>query len=183
MKLPSPNRISSGFTLIEVLIVSGLLAIIFISVSSLFMTSLASGLRTTLWQELRSEGTFALSQMAYMLRNSSSIIGLCSGGTNTISFDNPDATKSQFFTVAGSHGNQLVVETIDDTISNFSNVPTSYLTSDETDFQLHGATYFDCHTAGEQPYVTISFQLLKETESISDVTQQFRRTVFLRNSP
>lgn len=180
---------SSGFSLIELLIVGGLLALIFISVSSLMMASLTSSIKTTLWQELRNEGSYAMTQMVYLIRNSNGLLyedyasGSCvpTSAQHFLQFDNPDDTKSALIVDSTSSQNILNLVIIDDA-DDFATAPnpiTIPLLSDSV--ILKDSQIFTCSSTAEQPYVKIAMTLVKSSDTLGDISQEFRRTVVIRN--
>ena len=64
----------AGFTLIELMIVTSLMVILSLTVSALFMTFLITNARTNTKNTLKVEGSYALSQMEFMLRNSIQVV-------------------------------------------------------------------------------------------------------------
>ena len=66
-----------GFTLMEVLVVSGLMALFAITVISVFLSTLRGGSKAQLLQAVHQDGDFALKRMAAMIRNSTGVD--CSG--------------------------------------------------------------------------------------------------------
>lgn len=174
----------SGFSLLELLIVGALLAIIFISVSGLMMSSLTGSIRTSMWQELRTEGSYAMTQMAFLIRNSNGIIidgaaaTVCDGTPQALlQFDNPDDTKS-LLTVNSNNVSLLTIA--DDQVFGFS-PSTSTIPLLSEGFLLQDPNIFTCSSTAEQPYVKITFSLTKPSATLGDITQDFRRTVILRN--
>ena len=175
----------AGFSLLELLIVSALLAIIFISVSSLMMSLLSGSIKTSLWQELRTEGTFGMTQMTYLLRNSPELlyedmaVNSCNNLPQSyIQFDNADDTKSMLMVDAQ---NQLNLITINDNQSFQFTANSTVVPIFSTSVQLKEPAIFTCSKTAEQPYVKITFTLVKNSETFGDLTQDFRRTVILRN--
>jgi len=171
----------SGFSLLELLIVGALLAIIFISVSGLMMSSLTGSIRTSTWQELRTEGTYAMTQMAYLIRNSNEILyespsqTVCDGSPQSfLQFDNQDGFKSMLYTDASN----IFLETVPDDQA-FGAGTAIPLLSDSV--LLQDSAIFTCSNTAEQPYVRITFSLTKPSATLGDITQDFRRTVILRN--
>ncbi len=75
-----------GFTLIEIVVVVGVLGIIVIFGASLFFTILRSSTKTRILAEVKQNGNFAMGVMERMIRNAKRI----EGGGASITIVNPD---------------------------------------------------------------------------------------------
>ncbi len=181
-----PLTKQAGFSLLELLIVGALLAIIFISISGLMMSSLTGSIKTSLWQELRTEGTYAMTQMSYLLRNSQGLlyedmaVNSCDPNQpqNFIQFDNADDTKSMLLV---DNQNQLNLITINDNASFQFLADANVVPLLSPSVQLKDGAIFTCSKTASQPYAKITFSLIKQSETHGDITQDFRKTVILRN--
>lgn len=182
---------TAGFTLIELLIVSALLVIIFISTSAFFMTSLRSGIRTSLWQEIQGEGNYAVSQLGYDFRNARGVVSspdptlcnpapptFCQTDMDCIAVRNPSGTSSVYFAEWNDihTGMQLKKATFlsDGTLQ--ATIPLTTISTNVSDLS------FDCHETGNQPYIVTTFNMTRQTDSVGSLEQKFRKTVILRNN-
>lgn len=84
MKRALPSK--SGFTLIELMVVTTIVVLLLLSVSSMFMTFMLSNARTNITRQIKAEGSEMISQMEFVLRNARSTSLSCSaaGSGNTI---------------------------------------------------------------------------------------------------
>ncbi len=81
--------IKKGYTLIELVIVVGLVSILAIGISSAVLINATTAIRTKNTTHLRNVGDYSLSQLKQIIR-SSRTISLCDSNTNTISLINQD---------------------------------------------------------------------------------------------
>lgn len=93
---------SSGFTLIEIIVVFGLLSTVGFITSSIFFTTLKAGTKAELLKEVKQNGDYAISTMERMIRNARQISSRCDGSSQSIEIVNPDYQTTQF-----SCGNQI----------------------------------------------------------------------------
>ncbi len=176
----------NGFTLVEVLVVVSLTVMIMLTASALFMTFLISGSKATNIQLIKTEGEHALNQMAFMLRNSISLLPnssdqTCESNMSEITFQSIDGRTTTFGSVNDtSDGNATKLASTSATTST-----SIFLTSSSVQI-VEGPT-FDCAATadGSGPYVTISFKLRKGTPNLDrehDIVEEtFTTGVSLRN--
>ena len=86
------RRRRSGFTLIEIIVVVGILGIIMIMGSNLFFSILRGSTKTKILQLVKQNGDYAISVMERMIRNARSV----NGGGNSITITNPDGRTTAF---------------------------------------------------------------------------------------
>lgn len=88
----------SGFTLIEVLVVTGLLATIGILAANIFFATLKGGTKAKVVKEVKQNGDFAISTMERMIRNAYQIpSSSCTGASESfIAIVNPDYQTTTF---------------------------------------------------------------------------------------
>jgi prepilin-type N-terminal cleavage/methylation domain-containing protein len=150
----------SGYTLIEILIVIGILGIVAVIGSNMFFAILRNTAKSQILAEVKQNGNYALSVMSRMIRNARSI-DACPG--DSITLTNPDR-ETTTFSCEGAR------------VASNSGV---FLTSDKV---LSSACNFSC--AGTTPEtVTVSFTLTQasDEERIEEkATLDFRTTVSLR---
>jgi len=86
------RRRRSGFTLIEIIVVVGILGIIMIMGSNLFFSILRGSTKTKILQLVKQNGDYAISVMGRMIRNARSV----SGSGSSITIVNPDGRPTTF---------------------------------------------------------------------------------------
>jgi len=86
------RRRRSGFTLIEIIVVVGILGIIMIMGSNLFFSILRGSTKTKILQLVKQNGDYAISVMGRMIRNARSV----SGSGSSITIVNPDGMPTTF---------------------------------------------------------------------------------------
>lgn len=73
IKKSQPRRNVGGFTLIEVITVSGIMALFSISLISVFMATFRGGSKSQLIQRIRQDGDYALSSMSREIKKTTKI--------------------------------------------------------------------------------------------------------------
>jgi prepilin-type N-terminal cleavage/methylation domain-containing protein len=169
---------TKGFTLLELLIVVSLVVILMLSATSLFLTFLIGNSKSNAIQTVKNEGTYALSQMEFLIRNAINIAPnssdvSCGEDMNEFVIVSIDGNSTTFF---AEEDNGV------DKIASNSGV---YLTSDEV--ELVAGPEFDCAQASgsNQSYVNVSFTLRKGSPGVDQATeiveQQFETSVNIRS--
>lgn len=170
--IKSPQQLQkNGFTLIELLITTALSALLLLGISSLFMTFLLGNAKTNTKKTINQEGSFALGQMEFLIRNSQYIdetSNPCTGGMSSITIVSLDGGSTTFAAVADTSDNN--------SIKLASN--SAFLTSGAVTISSNPT--FDCSGAVGNRQVGITFGLEKITPD-GTVTQQFNSSVSLRN--
>lgn len=88
-----------GFTLIELLVVTAIILVIIGVISNLFFSSLRGSTRTTLLNEAKQNGDYALSTMERMIRGSVKLVTACSStpvSLTEITIKNSDGGETTF---------------------------------------------------------------------------------------
>lgn len=161
-----------GFTLIEILVVIGVLAIIVVVGSTSFFNLLKGSMKTRTISLVNQNGDYALAIMERMIRNGEIIENsdgqTCVSGMNKIKIINPDGDWTEF----SCEG---------DTISSNS----ASLISNQVKV-ANGNCSFDCQRAGifEPDVVTINFTLSQAQTGVrpeEEASVVFKTTVVLRN--
>ena len=168
----------NGFTLIEILASIGVLSIVGVLLTQVFVTTTRTNTKTEVSQEVKQNGDYAISVMSRMLQNAYEITSTCEaiGTTDSqISFDNKDGSSVTFS-----------CDNTGPTIRIASN--SAFLTNDTV--TLVGA---DCTAAltivctklpDERERVKILFTLAQTSsapESYTQNSESFQATVLLRN--
>lgn len=167
-----------GYTLVELVVVIGIVVVILISATALFYTTLIGGNKTSSVEAVKQAGQYTLNQMSYLIYNSRKLIPnnetlTCQAGMVSLGIQNQDLNSTIFFaqTVAGN--NRIA--------SNSG----SYLTPGNMTVSV-GPT-FNCTqgTAGSPPIIEVSFTLQKGVVGIDKprdiVSIPFITNVTLRN--
>lgn len=141
---------NTGFTLIELIIVVALSVMLMLTASALFMNFLLSGTKTNIEQNIKAEGSHAMAQFEFFIRNAQGLNSAytCGSGASIIidTIDNDtltlgainDAGKTKLAYTSAANG-------------------TSHLTSGGN--TLSGLNFI-CHSGdNDSYYIEISFQL------------------------
>lgn len=91
-----PVKTKNGFSLIELIVVIGLLSLLMLAISSTMLMSIVSSNRIRTTSAIKNAGNYALTQMQGMLRNSRSIT-TCDSNNATITFVNQDGGSTTLF--------------------------------------------------------------------------------------
>lgn len=144
-----------------------MLLMLLLGVSTLFIASLTSSARTTLRQELRAEGTYALDTLSFFIRNASTI--------DTTTCLSPGSSLR----ITSQDGGTTVFGLVGDQIASTS-AHSANLTSDAYTVENFS---LDCeiNPAQNQPYVVISFNLKRTDSQGTEISNEFRHTVLMRN--
>ena len=175
MKTKKPNF---GFTMIEILVVVGILGVIASVGSIMFFTTFRSSTKTKILSTVKQNGDYALSVMGRVIRDSQEVIAnteipsrTCESGMKKIKVKRLNGSEAEFSCVEGPSG--------------FIASNSAALTSSEVEVKLNSC-YFDCTTEGDfyPQNVVISFTLNQATLTTRLEEQaaiDFRTTVTLRN--
>lgn len=163
----------TGFTLIEVLVISGLTVIIMLSTVSLFMTFLISQARITQKQQLKNAGNSAIQQMTQILREVKAIDPCISAASNTIVFTNLDNKSGSYQLGTFDNGNNGIYYTLDGAARP--------ITSEDMDII---SFITNCYVGQQSQLVKITFVLQNskiQGPSGEPLSQEFSANVQLRN--
>lgn len=170
------RKIQGGFTLIEILVVVGLLAIIAVIGSSMFFTTLRSSGKSKTLTRVKQNGDYALSTIERLIRDSEEVItnsdgSLCEAGMNKIKTKRLDGSEVEFTCEEEGTVNGLIASN------------SARLTSNEV--KLDNCS-FDCSSQGEfyPQIVSIDFTLSQAAETTrleEQASVNFKTTVNTRN--
>lgn len=166
-----------AFTLLELLVTSGITALLMLAISSLLITFLATAYKSRISQNLRQSGGNAMNQMIDMIRSSSAIVSECDA---TLALDH--------LTLIGNDGQEsTILKDVDtDRIASVSATTKIYLTKSSTNPNYVQNLLFQCFpTAKGTKYIKISF-VLKTSDNDADsgpraTTLDFMSGVATRN--
>jgi len=146
----------SGFSLIELIVVIGLLSLLMMAISSTMLMSIISSNRLRIATSTKQAGNYALGQMQILIRNARSI---------------KECIPSKL-TIQNLDGDQTIFTVIDNHVASNS----AYLTPD--DFSV-SALSFSCDSP-DLTLVNLSFNL-QDNHSTSNPTLHLETSVNLRN--
>ncbi len=160
------TRTKGGYTLIEVITVSGIMALFALTLISIFLATIRGGSKAQLIQQVHQNGDFALKTMARMVRVADEI----SGCGTSITLINPD-------------GGQTVFSLVEDTgVFRVASNSSQYLTGISTETSDLSFTCYPGDLGGQ--VVTIEFTLTAGAAAGSQVqeklTQDFATSVSTR---
>ncbi len=170
------NNQSNGFTLIEILVVVGLLAIIATIGSNMFFTTLRSSNKSKSLTMVKQNGDYALAVMERLIRDSEKVItnsdgSLCTTGMNKVKTKRLDGSEVEFSCDGEGTVDGLIA-------SNSARLTGSNVKLDSCSF--------DCSSEGEfyPQVVTINFtlsQAMVTTRLEEQASVNFETTVTTRN--
>lgn len=139
-----------GFTLVELLVVVGIMAIVGTMTANLFLSNLRTAAKTKALTEVKQNGDYALEVMRRMIRNAREIKSSCPGSGTSLMILNPDENTTTF----DCSGAQIASNTA------------TFLTSGKLEVKS-GSCSFVCEKPLSKPaVVTITFTLKKGEASL-----------------
>ena len=170
------NRQATGFTLIEILVAVGLLAIIAVIGSNMFFTTLRNSTKSKTLTTVKQNGDYALATIERLIRDSEKVItnsdgSLCAVGMNKIKTKRLDGSEVEFTCEGEGTANGLIA-------SNSARLTSSDVKVDSCSF--------DCSSQGEfyPQVVAIDFTLSQAavtTRPEEQASVNFKTTVTTRN--
>ncbi len=164
----------SGFTLLEILVFTGLTSILLLSASAIFMTFLVNQSAIMQRQKIKIEGDNALKQMTQILREAKTVEN-CPGSAQRVVYENVFREQGEFYIHNYFHdGNEM------SRIASKSSSGTVYLTSEDFAASNFSA---DCRVKDESYLLKIKFSLSSKGPDFEahPFTQTFENSVSLRN--
>jgi prepilin-type N-terminal cleavage/methylation domain-containing protein len=160
------NSKKNGFSLIELLIATGLVSILFLAISAMFMTFLVGNSSITFRKRIANEGNQALKTMEHYIRGARSAD--CSTA-NQITVEDPEGNVTTFSLAASPLVPTLMM----------NNSP---LTSNGVAVTTPG-DLFTCTATGRNTFVGINFELAVRNrgQTLDQISEQFSSQVQLRN--
>lgn len=159
------NQNQKGFTVVEIIIVSGLSIMLMLTMSSLFMTFMIGNATTNMRKTVYSDGNYAINQMSFLIRNAISIT--CTGSKVTLT------SIDMLETIFEKNGDRIA------SASAVHPGGSLNLTSEEVEVTSFS---FTCPAPGDAKYIGIDFQLRhKGSSGASTVTEDFKTQVLVRN--
>lgn len=154
----------SGFSIVEILVVSGLSVMLMLTISSLFMTFLVGNSTANMRKAVNADGNYAINQISFLLRNAIEINDCAT--PNKLVLTSIDNQETTFELNAGKIASRSTVH----------DEGSLFLTSSEvTASDLN----FSCSPAGLLTYVDFDFKLTHKGSS--SVVENFKTQVLIRN--
>ncbi len=158
-----------GFSLIELIVVIGLLSLLTLAISSIMLTSVMTSNRIRTTTKVKQSGNYAIGQLQGMIRNAKIVTG-CDGANNSITIVNPDGGTTI-----------LLAEIDDDGVNRIASNSGTYLTPSSISTSSWSLT---CEPSDTEPtLVKLSFDL--QDTQVSRNTQNpllhFETSANLRN--
>ena len=185
-----------GFTVIELLVVSGIISLMTVVIAQVFFTTIRTNTKSEVLREVKQTGDRTLDTMTRMIQNASSIIinvsscpekGEPSVIINELTLVNADGGNTTFTCDASSGiariasaSGSLSTYLTGSTVTLLDTAKTVSCSSGST-----GALQFSCTSLGSVPsLVQVNFTLRQKSESTSafdSATMSFQTTVTIRN--
>lgn len=169
------SKQQKAFTLLELLITSGITAFLMLAVSSLFLAFLATAYKSRMSQNLRESGNNAMTQIINMVRNSSEINSTCI----------KDKSFNSIALIA-SDGLESIIKIDGNRIASVSAGKKSYLTESNLNTNYINRLIFKCYpTPDGKKYVEVNFTLHSGDDTASNsarsITLDFASGTLIRN--
>lgn len=173
------QKYQGGFTLLEILVSIGVIAVIGTLITQIFFSITRSNVKGEILKEVKQSGEFALQIMERVIRNARNITSTCTPigyASGSISLTNPDGSSTTLS--SGLDGTVM-------RISSTTGVTTQYLTSNTITLGAVSTLQFICTSTADTPSsVKISFSLAQKgtpVDQFEKASAQFQTTVNLRN--
>ncbi len=176
------DKLKNGFTLIEILVSVGLIALVGTLVAQVFFTTVRTSVKTELLKETKQSGDVALDTMSRLIRGSADILTVCDSAgttTSTMQVQNADGYASTF----GCGLDGAVAR-----IASVSGTKTEYLTNSDVtlgpDCGTSSLSFVCTALAAGGTSVKITFSLAQvgtPPDQYSRASTTFQTTVTTRN--
>jgi len=180
--LHDANFMKKGFTLIEMLVSAGIMALLSIIITQIFVATTRNSTKTEVLTDLRQNGNYALGTLERMIRSAKNVSSTCDGtASNAITITNQDNLMTTFSCVMDV---DLSIPRIASVSTEFG---TEYITNKNYVLGTDCSSItppFTCTSGTNYPSVAISFQLQQKSASASQyekAVETFTTRVTLRN--
>lgn len=121
LKKGTTQSLSKGFSLIELTIVIGLIALLTLAISAIMLTSIGTSNRIRTTTRVKQAGSFVIDQLQSILRSAKSVT-ICDNTLYTITVVNPDGSSSTIRSTGGRIASDAVdyISPENMTVSGFS---------------------------------------------------------------
>lgn len=174
----------AGFTLLEIMVSIGIVAIVGLLISQVFFTTTRTNSKTEVLKNIKQNGDFSLERVTDLVRNAREITSTCAEGGTTaasITFTNPDG------------GSTALGCLLDGTVTRIASVSagsTDYLTDSAltlggADCNAASLTFVCTAPAGQPATVAITFSLAQKgtpPDQFDRASASFQTTVAIRNA-
>ena len=138
-----------AFTLLELLVTSSITALLMLSISSLFITFLATAYKSRISQNLRESGSNATRQIIDMVRGANEILSSCD-----------QEIPLNYIVIVGQDGLETTIIEDEDRIASISANNKFYLTESSLNPDYLSDLIFRCYPTTEgKKYIEVSFSL------------------------
>lgn len=93
----------SGFSLIELIVVIGLISLLTLAISSIMLTSVMTSTRIRTTTKVKQAGNYALGQIQGMIRNTKEV-SLCDSTEHSLEIINPDGGITTIYSAEDTNG-------------------------------------------------------------------------------
>lgn len=173
----------SGFTLLEIMVSIGIVAIVGVLISQVFFTTTRSNAKAELLKNIKQNGDFSVGLMGQIMRNANTITTACTEtGTTTasIALTNPDGGS----TTLGCLLDGTVTRIASTSASRTDYLSESSLTLGGTACNGASLSFVCTAPAGQPTTVAITFSLAQKgtpPDQFDRASASFQTTVALRN--
>lgn len=171
-------KYSRGFSLIEIIVSVGVLAVVGTVLSQVFFTTTRTATKTGRVNNIKDNGEFALEIMSRLIRNAKNIVpSSCTGSaTSSLSLIHPENTQTDLNCLTDS-GNTR--------IASVSGSSTEYLTDENISVDCSTLLFTCLSQPGSPPTVKITFTLDQvgptPVDQFERARRSFQTSVTLRN--
>jgi type II secretory pathway pseudopilin PulG len=162
--------VKAGFSVIELTVVIGLIALLAIAMSAIMLTTIVSSNRIRSLTKIKQAGDYAVTQLQSLVRNARGIT-LCNSLDSTSTIINPDGGETT-----------ILLEPDDDDVDRIASNSGVYLTPGDLRITNYSLT---CAPTDDNPQlITIAFDLsplIESTKESENTTLHFVTTAELRN--
>jgi len=184
LQISQNQKHQKGFTLLEMVVSIGIVAVVSVVLSQVFIATLRSNTKTEIFKDIKQNGELALESMVRMIQNAKQITSDCT----------EEGKSAQSLTIINEDSGQTTLGCIfsdgSTRLASSSAESSRYLTSANvtlggTSCGLSTLTFVCYGGPGIPASVTISFQLAKSgaaAQAFEQGSESFQTTATMRNS-
>ena len=172
-----------GFTLLEIMVSIGIVAIMGVLISQVFFTTTRSNTKAELLKNIKQNGDFSVDIMGRMIRNANAITTTCAetgSTTSSIALSNPDGGSTAF----GCLLDGTVMRIASTSAGRTDYLTNSGLTLGGTDCNGASLSFVCTAPAGQPTTVAITFSLAQKgtpADQFDRASASFQTTAAIRN--